>query len=46
MNSECRRRCFLVRGAGTAAGLALRGLGLIGCNGQSGKGADEKCHRK
>jgi hypothetical protein len=39
MNSECSRRCFLVRGA---AGLALGGLGLIGCNNQSGKGADGK----
>ena len=42
MNSECSRRCFLVRGAGAAAGLALGGLGLIGCNNQSRKGADEK----
>jgi len=42
MNGECSRRCFLVRGAGTAAGLAVGGLGFIGCNNQSGKGADEK----
>ncbi|MFA5238165.1 MAG: DUF3795 domain-containing protein [Phycisphaerae bacterium] len=42
MSGECSRRCFLVRGAGAAAGLALGGLGLIGCNNQSGKGADEK----
>jgi hypothetical protein len=46
MNSECSRRCFLVRGAGTAAGLALGGLGLIGCNNQSRKGADEKMSRE
>jgi hypothetical protein len=42
MREECSRRCFLVRGAGTAAGLALGSLGLIGCNNQSRKGADEK----
>jgi hypothetical protein len=42
MNSECSRRCLLMRGAGAAAGLALGGLGLIGCNNQSGKGADKK----
>jgi hypothetical protein len=42
MHGECSRRCFLIRGAGTAAGLVLGGLGLIGCNNQSGKGADEK----
>jgi len=42
MNSECSRRCFLMRGAAAAAGLALEGLGLIGCNNQSRKGADEK----
>jgi hypothetical protein len=42
MNSECSRRCFLVRGAGAAAGLALGSLGLIGCNNQSGKGVGEK----
>jgi hypothetical protein len=42
MNSECSRRCFLVRGAGAAAGLALGGLGFTGCNNQSRKGADEK----
>ena len=42
MNSECSRRCFLMRGAGAAAGLALAGLGLTGCNNQARKGADEK----
>lgn len=42
MNSECSRRCFLVRGAGAAAGLALGGLSFIGCNNQYRKGADEK----
>ena len=42
MRVECSRRCFLVRGASTVAGLALGGLGLIGCNSQSRKGADEK----
>ncbi len=42
MSEECSRRCFLVRGAGTAAGLVLGGVGLIGCNNQSRKGADEK----
>jgi hypothetical protein len=42
MNSECSRRCFLIRGAGMAAGLALGGVGLIGCNSQSRKGANEK----
>lgn len=46
MNSECSRRCFLVRGAGAAAGLALGGLGLIGCNNQSRKRADEKMSRE
>jgi len=42
MNGGCSRRCFLMRGAGAAAGLALGGLCLIGCNNQSRKGADEK----
>jgi hypothetical protein len=42
MHSECSRRCFLIRGAGAAAGVALGGVGLIGCNNQSRKGADEK----
>ena len=42
MDNECSRRCFLVRGAGAAAGLAMGGLGFTGCNNQSGKGADEK----
>jgi hypothetical protein len=42
MNSQCSRRCFLVRGVGTAAGLVLGGLGLIGCNNTFRKGADEK----
>lgn len=47
MNSECSRRCFLVRGACTAAGLVLGGLGLIGCNNnQSGKGADGKMSKE
>ena len=36
------RRCFLVRGAGAAAGLALGSFGLAGCNNQSKKGIDEK----
>jgi len=31
-----------MRGAGVAAGLALGGVGLGGCNNQSRKGADEK----
>jgi hypothetical protein len=35
MHSECGRRCFLIRGAGLAAGLALGGVGLFGCNKQS-----------
>ena len=35
MNSECSRRCFLMRGAGVAAGLALGGVVLGGCNKQS-----------
>jgi hypothetical protein len=46
MNSECSRRCFLVRGASAATGLALGGLGLIGCNNQSRKGVDEKMSRE
>ena len=39
MNSECGRRCFLIRSAGMAAGIALGGVGLIGCNKQSERGA-------
>ena len=35
MNSECSRRCFLMRGAGVAAGVALGGVVLGGCNKQS-----------
>ena len=35
MNSECSRRCFLMRGAGVAAGLVLGSVGLGGCNKQS-----------
>ena len=35
MHGECNRRCFLVRGAGMAAGLVLGGVGLGGCNKQS-----------
>jgi hypothetical protein len=46
MSEECSRRCFLVRGAGVAAGLALGGVGLIGCNNQFRKGADEKMSRE
>ena len=42
MHSECSRRCFLMRGAGMAAGMVLGGVGLGGCNNQSRKGADEK----
>jgi hypothetical protein len=42
MCAECSRRCFLVRGTGAAAGLILGGLGFIGCNNQSGKGAEGK----
>ena len=42
MHSKCSRRCFLIRGTGVAAGLALGGVGLTGCNNQSKKGADEK----
>ena len=46
MSEECSRRCFLMRGAGVAAGLALGGVGLGGCNKQSEsrvtvKGAEE-----
>ena len=35
MCRECNRRCFLIRGAGVAAGLALGGVVLGGCNKQS-----------
>jgi hypothetical protein len=42
MCAECSRRCFLVCGARSAAGLMLGGVGLGGCNNQSRKGADEK----
>ena len=35
MHSECGRRCFLIRGAGMAAGMVLGGIGLGGCNEQS-----------
>jgi len=35
MNSECGRRCFLIRGAGMAAGMVLGSVGLGGCNKQS-----------
>jgi hypothetical protein len=42
MCAECSRRCFLVRGVGAAAGLALGGLSFTGCNNQSRKGADRK----
>ncbi len=42
MNGECSRRCFLIRSTGMAAGLTLGSINLIGCNNQSGKGADKK----
>ena len=42
MCSEYNRRCFLIRGAGVAAGMALVGVGLGGCNNQSKQGASEK----
>ena len=42
MHSKCSRRCFLIRGAGVAAGLALGGVGLTGCQNQSEKRAGEK----
>ncbi len=35
MNSDCDRRCLLIRGASFAAGMALAGVGLGGCNKQS-----------
>jgi hypothetical protein len=35
MHSECSRRCLLIRGADMAAGMALAGVGLGGCNKQS-----------
>jgi hypothetical protein len=46
MHNECDRRCFLVRGAGLAAGITLGGVMLGGCNKQSQsrvtvKGTDE-----
>jgi len=42
VNSECSRRCLLMRGADVAAGLVLGGIVLTSCNNQSRKGADEK----
>ncbi|MGA2093514.1 MAG: DUF3795 domain-containing protein [Sedimentisphaerales bacterium] len=42
MCNEYNRRCFLMRGAGIGIGLVLGGVGLAGCNNQSGKKADEK----
>jgi hypothetical protein len=42
MREECSRRCFLVRGAGAAAGLALAGVGPGGCNKQLQSGAAVK----
>jgi hypothetical protein len=37
MHSECGRRCFLIRGVSLAAGMALGGAVLGGCNKQSEK---------
>lgn len=42
MNSECSRRCFLIRSAGMAAGMAIGGVGLGGCNKQSKSGTPVK----
>jgi hypothetical protein len=42
MGSECSRRCFLIRSAGMAAGIAIGSIGLVGCNKQSESGGGVK----
>jgi hypothetical protein len=42
MCAECSRRCFLLQGAGLAAGIAVGGIGLGGCNKQSESGTAVK----
>ena len=42
MCAECSRRCFLIRSASLAAGIALGGVGIIGCNKQSEREAAVK----
>jgi hypothetical protein len=42
MHNECSRRCFLIRSAGMAAGIAMGSVGLGGCNKQSESGTAVK----